>query len=142
MQDVYRAVDDWTYKDIDTLFKKLDIEWKKWKLSKETINAIEKVKEEVYTMDSYQRSFFDEQSKKIMYDDKYWKTYESLKKEAQTIEAMEQRIGKVWKNKVGKEYSNTQMKEREKKKEALIEKIWEELWIDQFSASDVYDSMI
>ena len=93
-------------------------------------------------MDSYQRSFFDEQSKKIMYDDKYWKTYESLKKEAQTIEAMEQRIGKVWKNKVGKEYSNTQMKEREKKKEALIEKIWEELWIDQFSASDVYDSMI
>jgi hypothetical protein len=46
-------------------------------------------------MDSYQRSFFEEQSKKIMYNDKYWKTYEALKKEAQTIEAMEQRIGKV-----------------------------------------------
>lgn len=142
MQDVYRAVDNWTYKDIDTLFNKLDIEWKKWKLSTETINAIEKIKEEVYTMDSYQRSFFEEQSKKIMYNDEYWKTYEVLKKEAQTIEAMEQRIGKVWKNKVGKEYNNIQKGNREKKKEALIERIGEELWIDQFDAKDIYDSMI
>ena len=142
MQDVYRAVDNWTYKDIDTLFNKLDIEWKKWKLSTETINAIEKIKEEVYTMDSYQRSFFEEQSKKIMYNDEYWKTYEALKKEAQTIEAMEQRIGKVWKNKVGKEYNNIQRGNREKKKESLIERIGEELWIDQFDAKDIYDSMI
>lgn len=77
-----------------------------------------------------------------MYNDEYWKTYEALKKEAQTIEAMEQRIGKVWKNKVGKEYNNIQRGNREKKKESLIERIGEELWIDQFDAKDIYDSMI
>ena len=55
---------------------------------------------------------------------------------------MEQRIGKVWKNKVGKEYNNIQRGNREKKKESLIERIGEELWIDQFDAKDIYDSMI
>ena len=78
----------------------------------------------------------------IMYDDNYWATYEKLRKEAQSIEAIEQRIWKVWNNKVGKEYKNIQRQEWTRKKEALIEKIGEELWIDQFSASDIYDSMI
>lgn len=141
-QDIYREVDNGNYKNIDTIFEKFDKQVKKGKLSENTIKALEKVREEVYTLDEYQRAFFEQQSRKLMYNDEYWKVYEGLKKEVQLIEATEQRIGKVWKNKVGKEYSNIQKKEREKKKEALIERIWEELWIDQFSAKDIYDSMI
>lgn len=50
----------------------------------------------------------------------------------------EQRIGKVGKNKVGKEYANKQMRDREKKKEKLIERMTEDYKIDQRQAIDKY----
>lgn len=50
----------------------------------------------------------------------------------------EQRIGKVGKNKVGKEYADKQMREWEKKKERLLEKMMEDYNIDQEQALDKY----
>jgi hypothetical protein len=50
----------------------------------------------------------------------------------------EQRIGKVGKNKVGKEYANKQMRDREKKKEKLLERMMEDYKIDQQQATDKY----
>lgn len=50
----------------------------------------------------------------------------------------EQRIGKVGKNKVGKEYANKQMRDWEKKKEKLIERMTEDYKIDQQQATDKY----
>lgn len=94
-QDIYREVDNGNYKNIDTIFEKFDKQVKKGKLSENTIKALEKVREEVYTLDEYQRAFFEQQSRKLMYNDEYWKVYEGLKKEVQLIEATEQRIGKV-----------------------------------------------
>ena len=53
----------------------------------------------------------------------------------------EQRIGKVGKNKVSKEVADKQMREWEKKKEALIKEMQDYYWIDQFEASDKYLDM-
>lgn len=50
----------------------------------------------------------------------------------------EQRIGKVGKNKVGKEYADKQMRNWEKKKEKLIERMTEDYKIDQRQAIDKY----
>lgn len=50
----------------------------------------------------------------------------------------EQRIGKVGKNKVGKEYANKQMRDWEKKKEKLLERMMEDYKIDQQQATDKY----
>ena len=50
----------------------------------------------------------------------------------------EQRIGKVWKTKVWKEYAEKQMRKREKNKEKVIEQIMEDYNIDQQQAIDKY----
>ena len=58
--------------------------------------------------------------------------------EINKLQEEEQRIGKVGKNKVGKEYAEKQMKAWEKKKEKLIERMMEDYKIDQFEAQDKY----
>lgn len=67
---------------------------------------------------------------------------EMFRKEAEKIEAMEQRIGKVWNQKVWKEYKDKQRKEWTTAKEKVIENIREELNLDANQAQDYYDNLL
>lgn len=46
---------------------------------------------------------------------------------------------KIWKNFEGKDFKNTQQTEWLRKKDKLIEEIWEYYNVDQFEASEIYD---
>lgn len=67
--------------------------------------------------------------------------YDEYSKKIETIENIEQRIGKVWRQKVGKEYNRKQEKDWIIKKERVIESISEDFNLDQFAASDMYDTI-
>lgn len=68
--------------------------------------------------------------------------YQNFVNEVAKIEAEEQRIGKVWATKVGKQASDEQMRAWEKKKESLIENIGQHYGLDANEAKTKYDQFV
>lgn len=91
----------------------------------------------------FKKRYNDLLKREILQSDDYDRKLSFLSKEVQNIEEIEKRIGKVWKNKVlEKSYIKQQESERVRKKEKVIERIGEEIWLDQFEASNLYDELI
>jgi hypothetical protein len=65
----------------------------------------------------------------------------ALVKEIRVVESMEQRIGKVGKNKVNEAYRHQQSLEVDRRKEAIKTKIMELFKVDQFEAAEIYDRL-
>lgn len=74
--------------------------------------------------------------------DDYIQKLDSYKSRIETLEWIQSRVWKVGKNKVNRQYANKQSLEFEKKKNSLLESMVEDLGIDQFQASDLYDDIV
>lgn len=89
----------------------------------------------------YEQNIYDNIMKDISKWDEMIKKFDYYKKRVDELWAIEQRVWKVWKNKVNDQYKNTQEIERLRKKEKLLTEIMSDTGMDQFEANDLFDSL-
>lgn len=90
----------------------------------------------------FEQSIYNGIVKDIAKSDETIKKMEYFKKRVETIWAIEQRIGKVWKNKVNRAYANKQSIDKDRAKEKIITEMQEFFdGMDTNEAYDLFDSL-
>jgi len=94
------------------------------------------------TYTKYEKDAYDSIIKDIRKWDEMIKKFDYYQKRVDQLWSIEQRIWKVWKNKVNVQYKNTQEIGWLRKKERLLTEMMEDLWMDTNEANDLFDSFI
>ena len=161
-QDLIRKIDEvpdeikyspenvWFFEDVslelENALKKQRESTTKWMKKISEISAFSKIKDRLDNQlevikEKAEREFYESIMNDIKKDPDI-KLYNDLKQKVQNVEAKEQLIRKVWNKKTK---STDTIKKRElsfsQQKEKVIEQIKEEMNVDQFEATDIYDQM-
>lgn len=122
---------------LETLWAKQEVKEIKWWMAE-----IQKAMVEKAEMEQARQEF--EAEKQNIINESADQRLPEFKERIYKLQEEERRIGsvawkKIWKTFEGKDYKNQQQTEWLRKKDKLIEEIWEYYNVDQFEASNIYD---
>ena len=137
IKTIYDTMDNKWDAELSELFNKIDDRIDE--LPEETRIAYESLRDDIYK--NIENEYYQEIYQDIKKNDEHYDFLENIKNDIRKLDAQERRIGRVWRNKVNKSYSQKQSLDRMNKKEKIISNIQWTLNIDQFEALHLFDRL-